>query len=54
MCHADFRTGRDTGKTEGGVLGHPAALPSTSCIQLIDLQLSQMQMLYALSPPFTP
>ena len=43
---------KDNKDTEPGrVLGYPAVLPSTSCIQLIDIQLSQVEMMLFLHPP---
>ena len=38
----------------GGVLTHPGVLPIASCIQLTDLQLSQVQVISLWYPPFTP
>ena len=54
VLRADSRTFRDKDTESGGVLGHPSVLPSTACIQLIDIQLSHVQMFLRLSPPFPP
>ena len=53
----DAKTLGDKDSFLGGFLTHPAVLPSASCIQLTDLQLSQGQMVSLfslLNPPFTP
>ena len=47
-----FQSARDKGTER--TLGHPGVLPRASCIQLIDIQLSQAQMISLLSPPFPP
>ena len=54
---ADAKTVGDKSTFIRGFLTHPAVLPSASCIQLTDLQLSQEQMISLfslLNPPFTP
>ena len=49
---ADSRTLRGNGRERRGVLWHPAMPPSTSCIQLIDRQLSQVQLFLFVNLPF--
>ena len=54
VVRADSRTFRDKDTERGGAVRHPSVLPSTACIQLIDIQLSHVQMISLLSPPFPP
>ena len=57
VCCADCKTLGDKGSFPRGVLTYPAVLPSASCIQLADLQLSQLaqvQMFLLLTPPLAP
>ena len=51
---ADPKTLGDKGSFPGGVLTHPGVVPSASCIQRTDLQLSQVQVISLWYPPFTP